>query len=281
MVYRRPDGDFYTGLTPPSGAERLGIWYPRTGTLGGCAMHNGAVVSLPSNADWDYVAGITGDDGWLSTNMRPHFVKLERNADILVNDTSHGFNGWLDISLGDTTWVNTTADTVALAAKAATLTGYSPSQLSELMNRDINSAEPKRDQTLGIFGSWSHSTKSGQRSSPGYYVKETVAEGKYPLTLQLNSLVTKVLFDSNKSDKPRAIGVEYLHGEFLYGADPRYDADQTGTVGKAYASKEVIIAGGAFNSPQMLMLSGIGPKEELERFSIPLLVDSPGGWPEP
>lgn len=38
MVWRTPEGDFYTGLNPPAGSTQLGIWYPRAGTLGGCAM---------------------------------------------------------------------------------------------------------------------------------------------------------------------------------------------------------------------------------------------------
>jgi choline dehydrogenase len=61
-----------------------------------------------------------------------------------------------------------------------------------------------------------------------------------------------------------------------FSADPRYNASDPGVPGKAYASKEVIIAGGAFNSPQILMLSGIGPAEHLKEFDIPVLVDSPG-----
>jgi choline dehydrogenase len=38
MVWRQTDGEFYVGLTPPAGAVQLGVWYPRAGTLGGCAM---------------------------------------------------------------------------------------------------------------------------------------------------------------------------------------------------------------------------------------------------
>lgn len=281
MVYRKPDGSFYTGLKPPVGATKLGIWYPRTGTLGGCAMHNGAVSTLPADTDWDYIANLTGDSGWLSENMRPHFKSMEHNDDISKTDSTHGFNGWLDISLGDITWVNSTADAVVLAAKAANLTGAgsSPAQLKQLMDRDINADDPNRDRTLGIFGSWTHNNKAGLRSSPGYYIRNTIKDAaSYPLTLQLHSLVTKIIFDKNGTNvtEPRAIGVEYLQGQYLYGADPRTGQSKQGTLGKAYATKEVIIAGGAFNSPQILMLSGIGPADELKKFNIPIVVDAPG-----
>lgn len=55
MTWRRKDGTFYVGTKPPAGATQLGIWYPRTGTLGGCAMHNGGVASLPADDDWNLV----------------------------------------------------------------------------------------------------------------------------------------------------------------------------------------------------------------------------------
>lgn len=240
-------------------------------------MHNGAVSTLPADSDWNYIANITGDDGWLSKHMRPHYIKMEHNDGVPLTDTTHGHTGWLDISLGDTTWVNTTADAVVLAAKAANLTGASgtPAYLEALMNRDINADNPKRDQTLGIFGSWSHATPAGLRSSPGYYVRDTVNDpAKYPLTLQLNSLATKVIFDN--STVPKAIGVEYLRGQYLYSADPRYNASNKGTLGTAYASREVILAGGTFNSPQLLLLSGIGPAADLKALNLPVIVDSPG-----
>jgi choline dehydrogenase len=55
MTWRKRDGTFYVGLDPPAGAKQLGIWYPRTGTLGGCAMHNGGVCALPADNDWNIV----------------------------------------------------------------------------------------------------------------------------------------------------------------------------------------------------------------------------------
>jgi len=51
-TYRQKDGNFYVGTSPPEGAAPLGIWYPRAGTLGGCAMHNAGVSFLPYDDDW-------------------------------------------------------------------------------------------------------------------------------------------------------------------------------------------------------------------------------------
>lgn len=57
MTYRTQNGDFYVGKEPPKGASQLGIWYPRAGTLGGCAMHNAGVSFLPYDDDWNDIVG--------------------------------------------------------------------------------------------------------------------------------------------------------------------------------------------------------------------------------
>lgn len=62
----------------------------------------------------------------------------------------------------------------------------------------------------------------------------------------------------------------------MYAADPRYNATKQGIKTRTFARKEVILSGGVFNSPQILKLSGVGPKEELAEFNIPLVLDSPG-----
>jgi len=203
--------------------------------------------------------------------MRKYLVKLER-AHYKSNYT-HGYDGWLDTSLMDSGY-NTSADTKTLSTFAAEAAGYSASSVETLLTRDMNGNQPNRDNLVGPFGGVSH-VNGLLRSSPGYYVRDTVAEKKYPLTLSLDTLATKVIFDKTGS-KPKAIGIEYLKGKSLYSADPRYNAAEKGVAGKAYASKEVIVSGGAFNSPQLLLLSGIGPQAHLAKFDIPLIANLPG-----
>jgi choline dehydrogenase-like flavoprotein len=70
-------------------------------------------------------------------------------------------------------------------------------------------------------------------------------------------MAQKILFDSNKT----ATGVE---------------VESLGITYTIYAAKEVIVSAGAFHSPQMLMVSGIGPAATLEEFGIPVLSDFPG-----
>jgi len=91
------------------------------------------------------------------------------------------------------------------------------------------------------------------------------------LHLETNALATRVVLDADG----RARGVEYLAGERLYRADPS-PSDSPGEPRLARADREVILAGGAFNTPQLLMLSGLGPAEHLREHGIPVLVDLPG-----
>ncbi|KAL3487917.1 hypothetical protein BJX62DRAFT_253693 [Aspergillus germanicus] len=101
---------------------------------------------------------------------------------------------------------------------------------------------------------------NGKRSSPRDYLVETAnttrpgGRKKYPLDIRTHCLATKIMFDGNKQ-KPKAIGAEKNH---------------------IFASREVIICGGAFDTPQLLKLSGIGPKDELKKFNIPVVVNHPG-----
>ncbi|OTB08946.1 putative GMC oxidoreductase [Hypoxylon sp. CI-4A] len=267
-TWRKPDGSFYVGLEPPEGSERLGIWYPRSATLGGCAMHNGGVCSLPSDDDWDAIAESTGDDTWLAKNMRQYFERIETAQYVPPETPGHGYSGYVNVTISDPAFMQQTSDMQAIAGGIIGVVGGNVTQ-------DINALDPDRDQATGVFGLASHADPNGHRVGTNTYVRATLDDpSKFPLTVQLQSLVTKVLF-SEDTEQPTAIGVEVLRGRSLYKADPRYNGTK-GEVVQILANKEVIISGGAFNSPQILKLSGIGPAEELKKFDIPVIKDLPG-----
>ena len=94
------------------------------------------------------------------------------------------------------------------------------------------------------------------------------------LVLKTDALVTRGMFEGT-----RAVGVEFLDSPRVYRADPAASGAGPETPtrrGQLRATREVILCAGAFNSPQLLKLSGIGPRAELTRFGIPLRVDLPG-----
>ncbi|KAL8336679.1 hypothetical protein RB601_008256 [Gaeumannomyces tritici] len=279
LTWRKPDGSFYVGLDPPEGSKQLGIYYPRAGTLGGCAQHNAGVAFLPPGRDWDVVANLTGDRSWEAANMRKYFVRLENNRYLPRGTRGHGFDGWLATIDTPAGWAGEDNDGTRIARALAGGMGVSTEDLPAQLGSDINADRPDRDRRQEFASLVSHADEDGFRSSPNNYIRATMADAKkYPLTLKLESFVTKVLFDTSPSvaGAPRAVGVEVLQGRHMYSADPNYKAEAKGKKMTYRARKEVIVAGGAFNTPQILKLSGIGPKAELERFGIPLVADLPG-----
>ncbi|SPQ24852.1 acaefdaf-8f87-4767-b1ce-1b8ae0a60367 [Thermothielavioides terrestris] len=276
------NGTFYVGLDPPPGAKLLGIQYPRAATLGGCAMHNAGVCSLPAADDWDTIANRTGDPSWAADNMRKYWKRIEKNEYLPAGDASHGYDGWLATSVADMSWAkNDSLPETRILKKLAELTGQNPDDVASLVNRDILAAGKDVDETTSFYSMVTHADTQGKRSSPNNYIRATLADpAKYPLTVKLNTLVTRVVFDSATVNKtgttPRAIGVEVMEGGSLYRADPKHVANATGPVSQILARREVIVSGGTFNSPQILKLSGIGPAEELAQFNISVVADLPG-----
>lgn len=87
------EGTFYVGLDPPEGAKLLGIQYPRAAVLGGCAMHNAGVCSLPAADDWNIIVNKTGDTSWSAENMRKYLKSIEKNDYLVAPNDAHGFDG--------------------------------------------------------------------------------------------------------------------------------------------------------------------------------------------
>lgn len=266
--------------------ERVdGVLYPRAGCLGGCTAHNAMIMVYPHNADWDHIAELTGDASWRADNMRAYFEKLENCnhrfffrllAKLGVNPTRHGWRGWLHTEKNVPAAALDDFDLVtALTGSILKAIGQSPSLIKRLAWWVLGKGDPNdwrlvRDNAFGL-----HYPPLNTRKHERIGTRERLIEtrDKYPdnLTIELDALATRILFD----DDNRAIGVEYRKGAKLYQAhfDPSGEPGETRTV---FATREVILAGGAFNTPQLLMLSGVGAKEELEPLGITTRIDLPG-----
>lgn len=289
MTYRTSNGGTYIGLNPPAGSTPLGILYPRTGALGGCSAHNALITVYPDNSDWDGIASLTGDASWASSNMRKYFQRLEKCSYLPNSVVGHGFAGWLSTSLTDLTLVVEDSKLLQVVLNAITSMGQgglimglvtSVAGLAAALLTDLNADTPSRDSTQGVY-QLPIATANGARSGPRQFILDTAnavnADGskKYHLDILLNTLVTKVRFDRSGA-VPRAVGVDFKQGASLYRADPRSSSAGAGVAGSINATSEVILAAGAFNTPQLLKLSGIGPSAELKSFGIPVVVNLPG-----
>jgi choline dehydrogenase-like flavoprotein len=105
------------------------------------------------------------------------------------------------------------------------------------------------------------------------------------LEIRTNCFVTEVVFqrdgipDKEGNLLPRAVGVKYIEGEKLYHAHPTYNPPpplESATEVRVHPSGEVVLAGGAFNTPQLLMLSGIGDPGQLAEHNIACRAELPG-----
>lgn len=281
-TYETPDGGEYTGLNPPPGSKMKGTLYPRTQTLGGCTAHNALVAIYPHRSDFDSIATLTGDDSWSHENMRKYFIKMEDKNYGLPLDPSHGYKGWFSTELTKLTLAIKDPQLLSIYTGGALASGKLLPIVGDLLSLvagDANADTEARDKTNSYY-EVPISTKDGIRIGSRDFIvavrdaKNKDGTKKYPLDVRMNCHVTKIIID--ESGEPRATGVEFLDGQHLYKASPRYGSGGKGRPGKVLASREVIISGGTYNSPQILKLSGIGPRKELESFGIPVIVDLPG-----
>ncbi len=253
-------------------AGRDGVWYPRAGTLGGCTAHNAMIFVAPSNSDWDQLADLTGDPSWRSPAMWKYFQRIERCRyrpvqrfwrTFGLDDSRHGFSGWLptekakpEDAIADEQVREVFAQSVANALKE--FGAPSLARLESLADpNDWRSVA--RDEIGARFTPLT--TDDHQRVGTRERL-QSVAK-RYRLRIELNALATRVVFD----DRHRAVGVEYQKGARLYGAHPSASTAAAETL-TVRARREVILSGGAFNTPQLLMLSGIGDPDVLSRYGI-------------
>ncbi len=246
-----------------------GILYPRGSALGGSTAVNAMVTVLPSPSDWNRLAELTGDASFRANAMGRYYDRVREWLSVEIPDPR--------LALGDrkvATFLSAAAATYGAGAGdtgAATDVPMTTSGLSALLQTDVNE-RLRTGETTGIFR-LPLATRNGRRNGPRELIVRTVKEG-YPLTVLTGALVTRVLWDAY-AVTPTAVGVEFARGRHLYAANLDQQAAPEGRE-RAFASSEVVLAAGAFNTPQLLMLSGVGPTDALRTLGITVHADVPG-----
>ena len=186
---------------------------------------------------WDFDHwAALGNPGWDWRAVRPYFRKAEGYQGALT-DTDYGTDGPLAV-----TQIPDVLGQVDRFLAAGELAGLA-------RNEDFNG--PVQD---GV-GPYLHTYRNGERQTlADAYLKPAL--GRKNVHVHVYAHVTRLLFAGR-----RAVGVEYVHDN---------------QVKQAHAEAEIILCGGAINSPHLLLCSGIGPAAQLQELGIPVVADLPG-----
>ena len=220
---------------------------PRGKMLGGSSGINYMAYVRGHPGDFDVWAK-GGASGWSYRDVLPYFKKSEGLAmseDILIDAQAHSTAGPLGVSV-----------------RAPVLPGA-----REFVDAAVAAGIPRGDYNGrdrggpgGVVSLFQTSTRSGKRSSTYHAFLEGETESRPNLTIITQAHVTRVVLEGAAGHRV-ATGVEYRIG--------------SGETRPAFATKEVVLSGGAIGSPHLLLLSGIGPRAELEAAGIACQVDAP------
>lgn len=254
-------------------ASQGGVLYPRASTIGGCAQHSALITMYPNDSDWDHIVQLTGDESWNPHRMRGYFQRLERcqseqPSSASIRRQRRGFRGWQSIELADPALFTSDPQTARFIQAAETVVGGGTTPQAYL---DPNDYETTREEKEGVY-SVPLSRKAGARWNVRDHILATAAA--YPnLVIMTGCLASRIVLDGSNT----ARGVEYVTGPNLYRASPLAGSNvPLPQAQQVWAMREVIVAAGTFNSPQLLKLSGIGPEQELSALGIQTRVNLPG-----
>jgi choline dehydrogenase len=254
-----------------------GIYYPRAGTLGGCTAHNAMIFITPQDSDWQGIAEITGDEGWGPEAMAAYQRKVEQCrhrplrrllAGIGMDGTGHGWDGWLPVERAMPAEAFADAPMREMLEKGALAASEGISGPWAALKRLLRGKLDPNDRSMNGKAGLCYAPLATQEHCR-FGTRERLHGAKEKaggrLRIELDALVTRILFAPDGG----AAGVEYRKGRHLYRASPLSgEAGEGGAPVSIRARSEVILAAGAFNTPQLLMLSGIGPKDQLEERRI-------------
>lgn len=228
---------------PQSGLQGRRGYQPRGKVLGGSSSINAMIYARGHAQDYDAWAA-EGNPGWSFAEVLPYFKRAEHNE--RGADDWHGTGGPLNVM--DLRSPNPVLPDFVEAGRQA---GYP-------LNDDFNGAE---QEGVGVY---QVTHKNGERfSAAKAYL--TPHRGRPNLQVFTDTLTTRVLTET-LDGRPRAVGVEVR-------SDGGRGPLQTLPL---KPGGEVLLSAGAFGSPQLLMLSGIGPADHLRAHGIAPVLDLPG-----
>ena len=220
---------------PEKNCANRRMFWPRGKGLGGSSSINAMLYVRGHSGDYDGWAQM-GLKGWDYASVLPYFKKSEDNES--ASAEFHGIGGPLKVSNGQGR-----AELFDVFIKAGVAAGYTETP-------DFNGASQE-----GV-GPYQMTIKDGERwSTAAAFLRPALSRPN--LTCETGAFTHKIIIENGK-----ALGVEYSNGEGK-------------SIKTVYCTKEVLLCAGAVQSPQILLLSGIGPKDELAEMGIETKVDSP------
>ncbi|PQE33568.1 gmc oxidoreductase protein [Rutstroemia sp. NJR-2017a WRK4] len=237
---------------PDSGLGGRSILYNSGKTLGGGSARNYMIYDRGSKGSYQKWADDVGDSSYSLDQFLPFFKKSVQlglpnngaraaNASIHPNAGAYGTTGPLKVSFSS--WANTFGSFPKLALAELGL-----KELPDFVSGNLYGYQYS-SQTID-------STTQTRSSSETSYLRWAISSNSQ-LQVYKSTLAKRILFDSDK----RATGVL---------------VDTAGSQYSILANKEVILSAGAHRSPQLLMVSGIGPQDTLQKFGIPVLSNLAG-----
>lgn len=213
--------------------------WPRGKVMGGSSVLNYMIYTRGNRRDYDLWSNM-GNPGWSFKEVLPYFKKVENFKVPEYQDPEyHGTNGYLDVGH------------IPFATNVAKMWVEASQQAGHKLV-DYNG----KNQTGTSF--LQTSMRKGSRLSSNKAYLYSIRH-RTNLHVLKNTVAIKLLIDEQK----RVKGVEIFRQKQKY---------------RIYAKKEVILSAGAINSPQLLMLSGIGPRDDLEKIGIPVVQDLKVGY---
>ncbi|XP_043464752.1 glucose dehydrogenase [FAD, quinone]-like [Leptopilina heterotoma] len=225
------------------GKNKIITWYLGK-VMGGSSAMNGMYYVRGNREDFDNWEKM-GNPGWSYKDVLPYFLKSENNLDrelVENNPKYHGTGGYLSVQ------------------KFPYVTEEGKILLNAYQEQGHNLTDPNAVKQLGVTLS-QLTAGNNSRSSTNIAFIRSIRGIRKNLFVKSQSLVTKIIIDAKTK---KTIGVEYT-------------SLKTNVTKKILARKEVIISGGVVNSPQLLMVSGVGPSEELKKHKIKVIKDLPVG----